>query len=140
MASSFVRRWLACLFLVFATYNPSHYSYVHWATEGDPLGWGFASTGVILIGAYLLAFQVLLSSIGLRGMLAGAVIAVCTCIEVIRLRLDDGQLQWLIEVILLTVVATTLATGISWSFLATRLTGQKHKRYLNKEKKRAPVG
>ncbi|MBF0095385.1 MAG: hypothetical protein HQL33_08490 [Alphaproteobacteria bacterium] len=135
MVSHFIRRWLACLFLVFATYNPSRFSYFHWATGTDALSWGFASTGVILTGAYLLGFQVLLSSIGWRGVLAGSVIAVCACLEVIRLRPDVGQLQWIIETVLLVVVSTTLAAGVSWSFLTTKLTGQKNKRYLNKGKK-----
>lgn len=135
MVSYFIRRWLACLFLVFATYNPSHYSYFHWATQGDPLSWGFASTGVVLVGAYLLGFQVLLSSIGLSGVLAGTVIALCACLEVIRLRPDVGQLHWIIEIVLLVVVATTLAAGVSWSFLTTWLAGQKNKRYLNKVKR-----
>lgn len=139
MLSYFVRRWLACLFLVFSTYNPSRYSYFHWASEGDALSWAFASTGVILVGAYLLAFQILLSSIGRSGLLAGAVIAVLTCLEVVRLRSDTGQLQWLIEIVLLTVVATTLAAGISWSFLTTWLTGQKNKRYLNKANRLPPA-
>lgn len=139
MFSYFVRRWLACLFLVFSTYNPSRYSYFHWASEGDALSWAFASTGVILVGAYLLAFQILLSSIGRSGLLAGAVIAVLTCLEVVRLRSDTGQLQWLIEIVLLTVVATTLAAGISWSFLTTWLSGQKNKRYLNKANRLPPA-
>ena len=31
----FVTRWLAAMFLVLATYNPSGYSYYHWVSELD---------------------------------------------------------------------------------------------------------
>jgi hypothetical protein len=31
--ASFFIRWLAITALVFATYNPSGYSYLHWLTE-----------------------------------------------------------------------------------------------------------
>ncbi|MGY8695158.1 MAG: DUF6524 family protein, partial [Verrucomicrobiia bacterium] len=33
--SSFIIRWIVCLFLVFAAYNPSGYSYFHWVGEVD---------------------------------------------------------------------------------------------------------
>lgn len=138
LSSYVLRRWLACLFLIFATYNPSQYSFFHWLMDTRAWSWGLASTGVILAGAYLLVFQVILSSIGWPGLMAGAVVAILTCIEVIRFRAAAGQLQWLIEIMLLTVVASTLATGISWSQIATHLTGQVHKRYLNKAKKPTP--
>jgi Family of unknown function (DUF6524) len=35
----FITRWLAAMFLVLATYNPSGYSYYHWVSELDIGNW-----------------------------------------------------------------------------------------------------
>ncbi|MFN3076499.1 MAG: DUF6524 family protein [Alphaproteobacteria bacterium] len=127
-------RWLFCLLLVFTTYNPWQYSYLHWLREGDP-SWKLAWVGVVLVGAYVLVFQVILSSIGLSGLLAGGVITAASSLELIRLRPDDQNLNWVLEVLLLVALASTLSVGLAWAQIATWLTGQKYKRYLTKKPK-----
>lgn len=61
--SSFIIRWIICLFLVFATYNPSGYSFFHWIGEAD--GWWLAK---IAVGALLFSGNGLIISYGFRAL------------------------------------------------------------------------
>src|SRR5258707_14189441 len=66
--AGFVARWLAALFLVFATYNPSGYSYCDWIAD---IGGGHwvpkAFVTIILVIAYATFILATLRSIGLLG-------------------------------------------------------------------------
>ena len=51
-ASSFLVRWVLAMFLVFATYNASGYSYYHWVTGAGAENWPLKSfIGVTLLTA-----------------------------------------------------------------------------------------
>src|SRR5229473_1771688 len=99
----FVTRWLAAMFLVLASYNPSGYSYYHWISELDVGNWVLKLlVGVVLAILYAtfgLATQRSLGRLGIAG--SGTV-----------------------ATIVLVNLANLLAVGVSWSYVRARLSGQ----------------
>lgn len=125
-ASGIALRFVAALALVLLTFNPSGWSYVHWAVHSLAQG---VSPPVVLAGiALLIGWAVFvnatLRSLGAVGVLLfGALFAALawTAVYYGWLSLDDaGTLTWLA----LVVVAAILAAGMSWSHLRRRMTGQ----------------
>jgi hypothetical protein len=119
-------RFVAALALVFLTYNPTEWSYFHWASHSIPAG---ITPPVVLAGiALLIGWGVFVSatarSIGVVGaLLWGALFAalVWTAVYYGWLSLDDtGAMTW----VGLVVVAAILALGMSWSHLRKQMTGQ----------------
>jgi hypothetical protein len=118
-------RFLAALLLVFLTYNPSGWSYVHWV----PRDWAGISPPVVLAGIALLigwgiCVNATANSLGMIGtLLFGALFAalVWTATFYGWLSLEDrGSFVW----VLLIVIASILAVGMSWSHLRRQMTGQ----------------
>ncbi len=123
----FLWRWLIAIILVFATYNPSGNSFVHWLMESfgeQNLGALHFLTGIILLAgwtAYLVATG---RSLGTLGTVLGAALIV-GCIwlmaEMGLVHADStNALLWLG----LFSLATLLAIGMSWSHIWRRLSGQ----------------
>ena len=119
-------RFVAAFALVFLTFNPTGWSYFHWASNAIPQG---LSPPVVLGGiALVIAWGVFVSatarSIGLVGaLLWGALFGTLawTAVYYGWLSLDDrGALTW----VGLVVVAAILALGMSWSHLRRQMTGQ----------------
>lgn len=126
----FLARWLGALALALAlvlvTFNPTSYSYVSWLVDnwpGDSLPLK-ALAGVVLLIVYIVYLRATWRSIGplgllLAGLLFGAVIWVL---------IDYGWLDptraTLMTWVILVVIATILAIGMSWSHVRRRLTGQ----------------
>ncbi len=124
-ASSFLMRWIIALVLVFATFNPTRYSYYGWVTdvgqENLPLK---VLAGIVLVILYVIYLRATWRSIGPVGLaLAAAFFG-----ALIWLLLDTGLLTLtrptLLTNVLLAVFATILAIGISWSHIRRRITGQ----------------
>lgn len=123
----FLWRWLAAILLVFATYNPSGYSYVHWlmGSFGEQnLGAMHFLVGVILLAgwvAYLVATGRSLGTIGtvLGAALIGGCIWLLADLGVVRAD-STNAIVWLS----LFAMATLLAIGMSWSHVWRRLSGQ----------------
>ena len=125
-ASGIALRFLAALGLVLLTFNPSGWSYVHWAVRSVPQG---VSPPVVLAGiALLIGWAVFtnatLRSLGAIGVLlfGGFFAALAwTAVYYGWLSLEDsGALTW----VALVVVAAILAAGMSWSHLRRRMSGQ----------------
>ena len=122
---AFLIRWLIAFVLLAATWNPTPYNYVRWATENwetqlpvTVLG------GLILTVVYIVYLRATLRSIGPIGMaLVAAVFA-----ALIWVLIDWGWLQtgnsvvnqWL-SILLASLV---LGIGLSWSILRRRISGQ----------------
>ncbi|MCB1405403.1 MAG: hypothetical protein KDK01_03865 [Rhodobacteraceae bacterium] len=122
---AFLIRWLIAFVLLAATWNPTSYNYVRWATENwetqlpvTVLG------GLILTVVYIVYLRATLRSIGPIGMaLVAAVFA-----ALIWVLIDWGWLQtgnsvvnqWL-SILLASLV---LGIGLSWSILRRRISGQ----------------
>jgi hypothetical protein len=121
----FVMRWLAAMFLVLATYNPSGYSYYHWVSELDIGDWILKLlVGVVLVILYAtfgLATQRSLGRLGIAAWLLFFAIATWTMIDLGLLRIAGAGTM---AMIVLVNLANVLAVGVSWSYLRARLSGQ----------------
>ena len=123
--SSFLVRWLVALVLVFATFNPTSYSYFRWIVPWDgqnlPLK---ALVGIVLLIGYVIYFRATFRSIGPIGMaLAAALVAALIWVS-IDFGLLDLNNPTIVTWVLLFAFATILAIGISWSHIRRRVTGQ----------------
>ena len=118
-------RFIAALFLVLATYNPSGYSYFHWLKQVLPgLNPYVALAGVLLIIGWVMYIRATTRSLGILGI--ALILAVCACIiwlfiewGVLSLE-NSGALAWVI----LVVIAIALTVGMCWSHIRRRLSGQ----------------
>lgn len=118
-------RWLWALFFVLATYNPSGHSYWHWLVDGGDERWALkALIGILLVIAILTFFFASLRALQWSGLgWTALVFAVLVWVLV-----DHGYLRglsaWTWVTIHLTVLASILAVGVSWSHIRNRLSGQ----------------
>jgi len=123
--SQFSIRLVFALFLVFATYNPSDYSFFSWVTNdlSQPLVYKVLA-GVVLLIVWVIYLRATINSLGVIGIgLAGVFLAclVWLLIEWQLFSMDNvGALTWAGEVVL----AFVLAIGMSWSHIRRRMSGQ----------------
>lgn len=120
-----VIRFVFALVLVFATYNPSTYSYYHWAEGVFPqFTPALAICGLFLIIAWGIYLRATFRSLGVIGLiLAAAFFAsfVWLFYDLGWLKTDNvGAMTWVV----LVIVSLLLAIGMSWSHIRRRLTGQ----------------
>lgn len=121
----FLWRWIFAQLLVFATFNPTEWSYARWA----PLAMETQLSVVVLVGVVLLIGWIIflratLRSIGVVGIgliaaLAGALLWVLIDMGLLSLE-DPGPLLW----IGLAALGLVLGLGMSWSHVRRRLSGQ----------------
>ncbi len=130
---SFLLRWLVALVLVFATFNPTDYSYYRWVVgmegglDGGLDGGNLALkalAGVALVILYVIYLRATWRSIGPIGLtLATAFLGVLIWVT-IDLGLLDLERPTIVTWVLLFALATILAIGISWSHVRRRVSGQ----------------
>lgn len=121
----FLLRVVFAMLLVFGTYNPTAYSYASWVLSGDV---GFepvpALVGVALLIAWIVFLRATFLSLGWLGIILGAALFSCfiwLLIDIGWLSLDSsGAVTW----VALLLISLILATGMSWSHIRRRLTGQ----------------
>jgi hypothetical protein len=123
--TSFLGRLIMALVLVFATYNPSGYSYFHWVKQHWPeFGPLVAFAGVVLLIGWVMFIRATMRSMGLLGIvLTAAFFGTLLWLVIDRgwLAADDAKtITYLAQFLL----ATVLATGMSWSHIRRRMTGQ----------------
>ena len=125
--SDFLWRWAAALILVFASYNPSGKSYVHWVKAsfgGEGLEALHYFVGVILIAGWATFIIATERSLGALGSIIGAALlgtGIWLLVDVGVLHPDStSSIAWLA----LFGLATLLAIGMSWSHIWRRLSGQ----------------
>jgi len=122
---NYLIRFVLALVLAFGTYNPSEYSWYHWfvrATDKlDPL---LIFAAVVLIIGWVIYLRATLRSLGEVGtILAVAFFAALTWIMIGYgwLSLDSPTIfTWVV----LTMLAAIMATGMSWSHIRRRMSGQ----------------
>ncbi len=117
-------RWLVALFGVFATYNPSGYSYVHWLQHDGGMVSLRVLAGVALVIFYVAYLRATIRSlgpigIGLASALFGSIAWLLTQWHVVDLNRPDDQ-----SVVSLAIAASVLGIGMSWSALRYRFSGQ----------------
>jgi hypothetical protein len=127
--SSFFLRFVFALLLVFVTYNPSGYSFFHWAQDallGDSFSLTppFAMTAVVLLIGWTIYIRATLRSLGGFGLgLACAFFAIIIwwLIDLGLIGLDSVSV---FTYLILFILAAILATGMSWSHIRRKLSGQ----------------
>lgn len=121
----FLWRWVFSQALVFATFNPTDWSYLRWAAsawEADlPL---VAFLGVVLAIGWIILLRATLNSIGLFGVaLIAAAAGTLVWLLIDRGLLsvgDPGLLIW----IGLVILGLILGLGVSWSHVRRMISGQ----------------
>ena len=122
---SFLWRWLFAALLVFLSYNPSSYSWVHLAIKYyDSSMVYIAACGLLLLIGWVIYLRATWNSLGALGtVLAGAFFGVVIWMLVewgIISLSNTSTLTWICEFVLSGI----LATGMSWSHIRRRISGQ----------------
>jgi hypothetical protein len=121
----FVTRWLATMFLVLATYNPSGYSYYHWVTELEIGNWILKLLVTLVLGilyaTFGLATRRSLGRLGIAAWLLFFAVVTWTLIDLGLIRIAGSGT---VATIVLVDLANLLAIGLSWSYVRARLSGQ----------------
>ena len=125
-------RMLAVLFLVAATYNPTGYSYYHWAFRGSTDYWALKIfLGLLVIFGYV--FCVYATWRSLRIMLSVPLLLLI--VTSLWLLSDWGVIDlsdWLQRTLALeSSLVVLLGTGVSFSLIRYRLSGQLDSRTIN---------
>ncbi len=118
-------RLVAAMFLVFASYNPSGYSWFHWITQAtdrlDPL---ILFTGIVLLIGWVIYLRTTARSLGIFGI----ILAIAFVASLIWVLVDFGLLSisnpTFFQYIILFVLSLVLATGMSWSHIRRKMSGQ----------------
>jgi len=121
----FVTRWLAAMFLVLATYNPSGYSYYHWVSEPDIGNWVLKLLVALVLGilyaTFGLATRRSLGRLGIAAWLLFFAVVTWMLVDVGLIRIAGSGT---VATIVLVDLANLLAIGLSWSYVRARLSGQ----------------
>jgi uncharacterized protein DUF6524 len=126
--SAVLIRFLFSLFVVFATYNPSGTSFVHWTMTGTaPVGAKLA-VALVLLGVYIVILYVTWEVIGFAGM--GLIALICLNVAWVSGQADllDLADSNTVSLVLLTTLAAMITWGLSFAPLFKRLTGVLHTR------------
>ncbi|NOQ81049.1 MAG: hypothetical protein GQ548_00815 [Methylophaga sp.] len=126
---SFFIRLTFALLLVYLTYNPSGYSFYHWAKDalfGESLVFtpAFAMSAIVLLIGWTVYIRATLQSLGGFGLaLAFSFFAIIVwwLIDIGLFNIDSVSI---VTYIILFLLAAILATGMSWSHIRRRMSGQ----------------
>lgn len=122
---SFILRWAFAFILLALTYNPTDWNFVRWG----PSNWSTQASlvllfGLILFAGYVIYLRATLRSIGLFGMLlvlALVAALIWVAYDFGLISLDNPTANTWIALFALSLV---LGTGLSWSIIRRRLSGQ----------------
>lgn len=123
--SSIVIRLFFALILVFSSYNPEGYSYYHWAIQDIHTDTALkVFLGVVLVIGWVIYIRATFHSLGIIGILL-AIAFFATLVWVI---VDWGWIPTdnvrVLSYIVLIITSWILTTGISWSFIRRKISGQ----------------
>lgn len=123
--TAIVVRWAFALILVAATFNPSGFSYIHWAqTQWQTQMPLVVLAGLLLLVGYIIYVRATLRAIGAFGIILIAAIfaaLVWVGIDYGWLRLENSQaMSW----VMILGASIVLGIGLSWSIIRRRLSGQ----------------
>src|SRR5690554_3397389 len=123
-AASFFLCWVFPAVLVISTYNPSDYSYISWVLSERSFTPLIAILGLILLTGWIIYVRATFMSMGWLGVILGSALFACIIwlfVDLGWMTLEStGVLSWLA----LILTSLILATGMSWSHVRKRLTGQ----------------
>ena len=118
-------RFLFALVLVFTTYNPSGYSYFHWAIKNLP-DYSVLKlfAGVVLLIVWVMFIRATLRSLGP----IGVTLAVAFFGTLLWLVVDWGLIPAdtvkAVTYLILIAASAVMATGMTWSHIRRRISGQ----------------
>ena len=117
---SFLLRFLASLVLILLTYNPSGFSWFHWARADLP----GVTPLMALSGLATVYVRATIRSLGALGLILAFAffgVLIWLIVDVGLVQMDSVRaMTWLVLVLL----AAVLAVGVSWSHVRRRLSGQ----------------
>jgi hypothetical protein len=124
-AAGVILRFLFAVLLVLLTYNPSGYSYVHWAVNSiNKITPYLAIAGILLLIGWGIYIKATLNSLGLLGIIILAVFSATLIWLFVYwgwLSLTNiSAMAWVIEILL----AVLLTVGMCWSHFTRRMSGQ----------------
>lgn len=122
---NFFIRFVMALVLVFGTYNPSDYCWYRWFMRApdklDPL---LIFAAVVLLIGWVIYLRATLRSLGE----IGTILAVVFFAALTWLMVDYGWLSLdsptVFTWVVLTMLSAIMATGMSWSHIRRRMSGQ----------------
>lgn len=121
----FVLRFAAALILVFATYNPEGYSYFDWLFGNSAGNWPLkAFTGVILIIGWTIYLRATMRSLGGFGMFLTIAFFATLLWMLTNWGIIPSDSVRAVTYLGEIVISALLATGMVWSHIRRRLTGQ----------------
>jgi hypothetical protein len=121
----FLLRFLAGLVLVFASYNPDGYSYFHWIKNDFPsIGAAQAFVGVALVVGWAIYVRAALRSLGAIGLLLATALFGTLIWLIVDVGLIPVHSLKAVVYLVLVLLALVLSTGLSWSHVRRRLSGQ----------------
>ena len=118
-------RFAVALILVFSTYNPDGFSYYHWGIlkfqEMMPLK---VFAGVVLIIGWTIFIRATIHSLGAFGLF----LVVALVASLLWVVVDQGWIALdslrVLSYVILVLASVVLTTGMSWSHIRRRLSGQ----------------
>ena len=123
-ASFFIRLSIALL-LVFASYNPAGISYYHWAILKIPdVTPVMAFVGLILIIGWVIYIRATLRSLGIIGILLSVAFFGTLFWMIIDWGIVPADNIQAVTYIIQTILCFIMATGMSWSHIRRRMSGQ----------------
>ena len=124
-------RFFVAVVLVFCTYNPHEKSYFHWVkTYLTPASETHTSlallvfAGIVLIIGWTVYLRATMRSLGLFGLLLTASFFAALLWLVVDFKLISLENTTLVIDLVLILLAAVLATGITWSHIRRRISGQ----------------
>lgn len=123
--ASFAIRCAFAFVLVFASFNPTGYSYFHWVKNTLPSFTPYiALAGIALIIGWAIFIRATLRSLGPVGITLALLLQAC----LVWLFIDLGWFDWkdmnVMAWIGLLITSLILAIGMSWSHIRRRISGQ----------------
>lgn len=127
-SSGILARFLGALVLVFATYNPSGFSFFHWLTRTleAKQGWSplLVLAGIVLIIGWTVFVRATKRSLGIVGFVLAAAFFGTLLWLVIDVGIVPANSTRTIAYLIEIIAAAILAVGMSWSHIRRRLSGQ----------------
>lgn len=123
--SSFMIRWVLALVLVFATYNPSGYSWYHWLQGAEnKLNPMIALAAVALIIGWVIYLRATTRSLGVIGTVLAVAFFGTLVWALVYYNLISLENTTLLTYIVLVILSAVMGIGLSWSHIRRRLSGQ----------------
>jgi len=118
-------RFLLALVLVFATYNPSGYSYFHWGIKHiSDFSVLKLFAGVVLLIGWAMFIRATLVSLGAFGIVLAAAFFGTLLWLVVDWGLVPADTIEAVTYLILIAASAVMATGMTWSHIRRRISGQ----------------